>query len=446
MIRALHAIMRTTVRHAWATRSIFWLMTAALVPAILFPLIIKGDGTPAGAQVMLLTYAPIALFAVLLIGSVWMGAYALAAERLQLQLSMLKTKPISGLAIWLGKWLAVCAINLSVLLCSGLVFAGMLQLRGVGVDTASRSFWQPHSPDEGALLQQAEALWLRRRTEAAQAEEPQTVPPLQQIVNRMRQQQYRVPPGGNVSWRIPLPPRLPEKGIWRLTYHWRLDPMRRAPVHGSWHLTDYATGHPLATHPVTGLLDGNHTFAWGILQLPPETRVLELRFQASPENEPHIFFDSKAPISLQHQAGSRAENLLRAAGIAMIFGGALAAVALALSACFSFPVAVFATHGIVLALLVAAVAGQEGMELRHSHGHDHGHPDGWILTYTGHFLDSLHAHTHALRAALPFRRLSESIQITFHEHAIPLFLLAICLPLLCAAIAHIKIKREEVTQ
>jgi len=155
MIRAVSAIMYLTLRQAWASRSILGLGMAALVPAVIFPLIIKGDNTPTGAYRMLMTYAPMGLFALLLSGSIWLGAFALATERLHLQFAMLKTKPVRGVCIWLGKWLGVCMVLLLVLTLSGSIFAAMLHLRRESLVPASHAFWLSYAPDEQAIWQQA---------------------------------------------------------------------------------------------------------------------------------------------------------------------------------------------------------------------------------------------------------------------------------------------------
>jgi len=202
----------------------------------------------------------------------------------------------------------------------------------------------------------------------------------------------------------------------------------------------------LATRHVNGLLDGNHILEWGTMTLPLAMSRISLRFQSAAENAPDIFFDTRSPISLQHEAAPRWHNLMRAAGIMLVYCIAVAAIALSLSAYFSFPVAVFATHGLLVALLIAAVAGQPDVFSGHDHVHDHGAADGWILDQSTHLLDVLHSHTLQLGKALPFQELSEHLQITLRDYTAILLLLGLVLPLLCAGLAHARIQRGEAPQ
>lgn len=82
MMRPAFAIMVNTLRQAWYHRATLWLWLATAAIALLLPRWIRGDGTTEGTYALLFTYIPIAIFSIVLIGSTWLGAHALAAEKI----------------------------------------------------------------------------------------------------------------------------------------------------------------------------------------------------------------------------------------------------------------------------------------------------------------------------------------------------------------------------
>jgi hypothetical protein len=444
MIRACFFIARATIRHAWNNRAIGWIILATGAVSIGMPLMLTGDGSPEGAWSMQMTYTPTVLFAILATTSVWLGAYSLSIEKQQMTLAMLTTKPVSGFSIWLGKWLGVCAIHALAMLISGIIFLSIVSLRSGSVQSDAHTFWQPFYPDESELF--ARATSILAEWSPSGAEQDASPPSPEQVMNRLRQQQYRVSPDQSIQWQIPVSRRITTEPLWRLQFHWRLDPMRRSPVAGTWMLHAPDQTKPLATHTLSDKLDGSHVVTWELSELHPPPRTMILSFHAAPENESHVFFDIRHPVSLQQATSSLGPNLLRAGVIAMIFCACIAALALLFSACFSFPVAVFATYGSLFALVIASVAGQDQLRTGHSHDHGdgHGHLAEWLLDHTGHFLDNVYALTYGLREALPFRSLANHVHISLQDHA-PFLLIALLLcPLVCATLAHLKITQEEV--
>ncbi len=441
MIRAILALVYATLKHAWSTRAIIWLVAWAAVPAVLLPMTLQADRTAAGAHGMILTYTPIALFAVLLVGSIWLSAYTLASERLHLQFSMLRTKPVYGAAIWLGKWLGVLIIIAITLTISVALFFATMIIRFQGQPIATKPVWTISPPDETVILEQARQMQQNMMLQADPSDH-HNIPTLQQWVNRLRQQKYRVAPGSSTSWKIPL--TLHNNTAQAMQFQWRLDPMRRQPVAGTWTLLTPGAIEPLAIYPVSGLLDGTHTISLPQHNIPAATPYLIITFESSPDNEPQIFFDHQNPVRFKQQSGIFLANLIRATMLILALCAATSALTLLFSAFLSFPVTVFAAHGVLVALLVPAIAGQDTPHIRHSHGHHHGHTETWFLTHAEHFLNALYRLTRSLRATLPFRRLSENIHISFQEHASVICILILLLPMLCAILAHLKIMREEV--
>ncbi len=442
MTRAIFSFAYATTKHAWSTRAIAWLAIWATIPAVFFASTLRADRTITGAQTMILTYAPIAIFAVLLIGSIWLSAFTLSSERMHMQFAMLRTKPVHGVAIWTGKWLGVLIIMAIALAIAIATFFITMTIRFQGHPIARIPVWNVCQPDETVIHDQAYRILQKMERQAETTDHH--IPSLRQIVNRLRQQQYRVGPGTSTSWHIPLDWHDTPHAKRQMQFQWRLDPMRRAPVTGTWTLSVPDEASPLSVNKVSGLVDGHHTISLPELDIPTGTPYLIVTFHAAPDNEPQIFFDHKSPVSLKQQSGILAFNLMRAATLMFVLCAAVAAITLLFSSFFSFPVTVFTTHGVIFALLITAIAGRDTPHIRHSHGHHHGHNENWLLTQTEHFLDAIYHLTSSLRSTLPFRYLSENMQISFRDHAAILLILMVLLPLSCAWCAHYKMMHEEV--
>ncbi len=445
MIRAIAAFIYASLKHAWSTRAIAWLMVWAAIPAMVLPMTLRADGTTAGALTMILTYTPIAIFAVVITGSIWLGGYTLAAERIHQQFAMLRTKPVAGFAIWFGKWFAVQLAVGAILAIALLLFFGTMTIRFQGKAIPTHPVWTAYRPDESSLWEQARKQQ-QHMIQHADGHEAQHLPTLQQIANRLRQQQYRVAAGNTTSWNILLDAQVSTAQPWELHFQWRLEPMRRAAVSGQWTLTLPDDPTPLETRSIESVLDGNHVLRIPALDLPSGTESVILSFTSDADNEPHIFFDNQAPVSLNQQTGVLPGNLIRAAILMAIVCAAAAAMALTVSAFLSFPTTIFATYGILLAFLIATIAGRDTPQIRHAQSQHHGHMENWLLTQTEYFLDFIYRGSSYLRTALPFRHLSENIQVTLHDHILTIVLLLVALPVLGATLAHLKLMREEVVQ
>ncbi len=438
MIRSALAIARITIRHAAHSRALFWLLSGGIIPALLIPLLIEGDGTPEGTVAMISTYAPPVLFVVLLTGSIWLGCIALASERNLRQEAMIRTKPVRTLSLWSGKWLGVNACTLLVLLSSGLTYHAALQFRLKRIEIPPPVVWQPFSPDETELLVTARGNLDRWRSLAP---DPHLIPTLEQEANRLRHQHYQAVARQPVSWLIPIEPA-GNGDAWVLQFRFRLDPMLRHPIAGNWTIEPADAQTPLATLFMENRLDGNHQLPLDHFTPPPQTDRLRVRFTPDAETQPRIFFDSQSPVRLLLQTSSPPRNLWRAALVLVACSAAVSAISLLLSACLSFPVAVFSAYSTIIALLIATVAGALNIE----HGHDHGPPifGETLMALSGHILESVHHAASALQRVLPFQALSHSHIVPLQTVRGTLLVLLVGIPALCAILTAWRLSRHEV--
>jgi ABC-type transport system involved in multi-copper enzyme maturation permease subunit len=437
MTRSVTAIAKVALRHFWATRAILWVFAAACTPALLFPIILQADGTPTGRWLMIMQYTPIAIFVGTLMSAIWMAAYILSSEKTQLRLSMLRTKPLNGLSIWLGKWIATCLVQAMAILLGFVILISMLLPKVA--QHKDLSTWVPFTPDESELYAQAQDMINQRKSNS---ENNHSTPSVEQMVNHVKLRQYRVAPGRSIDWIIPISQNLTERGAWQLRFQWKLDPMQRTPVSGTWQLTT-TDQKILASLPVYELMDGSHTINWPELRIPPHSKSVRITFQNSDQNTSYVFFSTKSPIQLCQQSGSLYPNMLITALLLFGFCASAAAVSLTVSSFLSFPVTVFATHGILFAVIIASLAGQAPGNASMAH---HATNHNAVFLTARQFLDQAYMVTASLRNALPFDRLANSLTITYREHLIDLAVLLLVIPLIMASLAHFQYMRQEVMQ
>ncbi len=440
MIRASLAIAAITIRQACNTRALAWLFAAAALPAVLLPFHLASPANPAATYTLLATYVPPLIFAVVITGAIWLGCASIASERSQQQLAMLRTKPVGGGTIWCGKWLGVNGICLFLLLCAGSLFYLATQVRLAQRDVPPPTVWQPFLPDETALRATARQNLVKWRKAAP---DPSLVPSLQQESNRLRQQNYQTRAGSPVTWTIPVEASA-DKTRWALQFQFRVHPMQRQPIAGTWLLDHPDAGTTLGTFPVENLLDGLHQIPLQDLTLPPHTKSVQLQF--IPEApQPTIFFDAQSPVRLLRQAASLPANLARAGILLLACVAALSAIAILLSSCLSFPVALFSAYASLVALVIASVA--RALDVSYSHAHSHGTPrfGDSLLALSHRILSAVQSAASALQDLLPFDALANAYLVPIAPATKSLLLFLLVIPALSALLTAWRMSRQEVS-
>ena len=127
--RRTRAISRLTWRAAFRFR-FFWVMAILLLVSVVgLPMMIKGDGTAEGLTQILITYTLSMVFFLLGAGTLWLSAGTMARDIEDSQMQMIATKPIARWQIWMGKWIGIMALNVTLLAIVGAAVFGVVEYR-----------------------------------------------------------------------------------------------------------------------------------------------------------------------------------------------------------------------------------------------------------------------------------------------------------------------------
>ena len=111
---ALRASLRTKV-----VAALLALLTACV---LILPGVVKGDGTPEGDLRILISYTLGFSFGILCLATLWAASALFAAEIDSERMQLSAVKPVRVAEFWLGKWLALLALNAALLAA---VYAGV---------------------------------------------------------------------------------------------------------------------------------------------------------------------------------------------------------------------------------------------------------------------------------------------------------------------------------
>ena len=424
-----------------------WLLAATVGATFGLPFLLRGDGTAIGHMRMVLTYPIGVLFAVLLLGTLWLAAGLVALEISGRQLQSVAVKPVRAFDIWAGKWLGLLAINacLVAVAALGVLVSARIIAQQYAQDASSRTALQKQlfvgrrgiAPEVSpAVLDEAEQL---HRALIAEGRISESVP-IERFVQEAKAKQSIVAPGSTVSWKLALPvmrqtrkqpPKL------SLQYHFRCDPTERTPVSGSWTLA--SEGCAPVQIAVQEVLDGIHH-----LMVPdtfrPNTEMVTVSFmQAATAGAPYLFFDAEAPVTLLVHESSFTMNLLRSMLALLCFLAAVAAIGLTMGTLFSFPVAVFAGAAILFALTLAAGFSEEPV------GHSHGEATtpNIVTRIAESALLALKHTTAAVIDDIPIAAVGNGMLFSWRQTGACVFLLLLLLPAILGAVSALLLSQKE---
>jgi hypothetical protein len=416
------------------------MLTGAIAAATL-PMALRGDGSTGSTLRLALTYPPILLFMILLLGTVWMAAATMAQELENGGMASVITKPIRPAGIWIGKWLGILLLDAGLLTVSAAIFIPIVS--GIAKRDQNRdgiSFADGHLeflPDDSIYRQEA----LARMSAPSLAASPVAERSFDRFLNIIKFENSRVIPGKTCTWTIPLvndwTPHPPSDiSTWGLQFTFHCDPQTRAPVNGAWTVTD-AHGLPVSVS-IGPLLDGLHPIA-----LPPEVSLhpgLATVTFSNRQDSSTVYFDPRSPVKLQRRECTFGENLIRAYCILFCFLAAAAAIALTMGVLFSFPVAVFTVLSLFLAIAVSlAFAGIPPP----THTHGDVQVDGVIKSTGEQLLSHIHRATASTLQRLPLAALSHAQHITNHQILQATTRLLAAVPAMLCALSALLLGRKE---
>lgn len=349
---AWHAL-RTTLR----SRVVLVLLALLLAAAFLLPTAIRHDGTPEGLIRVHLTYTLGIAGFLLSLATLWAGCAAISQEADDKTLQLLLVKPIPRLSIWLGKWLALVAMNVVLLALVGAVTLAALhvKLRQGSFDPADLA---------RARLTTLAALETRRaplpeidaevRAAYVALQARGAIPPdahesviLDSLRRTRLAQRYSIAPGDAHTWTFdPLPTPPPY-----LLVQFRCDTSLFGAGQIDSTLT-LASGEWQRTHDIHAMPGTLETVLFDDTpdQYPGPINVV---FHNPGTHNTTLFFDPSDGLVLRFPIGTFTANYLRALASLFLRLALFAAIGTTLGTLFSMPVAAFLSLVLILVLLLS---------------------------------------------------------------------------------------------
>ena len=431
-------------------RSKLVLALAVVVALIVggMPLLLKGDGTPAGVARMTLLYPLGAAFAFLALAAPWTAAAALASDVKGRTLQLVRVKPVRMWQLWLGKWLGLLFLNALLLAAA---FAGVhARLAATGalaaddIRLAKRNV-RPVLPPLEKQIAEMEA--------NVAASYPQGLSPQER--RDLRATLRRQLPYATASlrprdtWRwVFAPPRVPAEGetVWlRLGLH--SDPLApEQPVARVGLASKDAILPAIAPHDIYNFASRHQEFA---LAAPDASvsRQLELVItNLGATNAPPLLVQPRQGLVLLVRAGRLEANMARAYAILLSLLALLLALGLASGAFFTLPVAVFATTCLIVSVLASAYAVSDPDILDPDSFASLPAPQRLQFRLSAAVTQSLAALSAPALSPAPLAQLSESEWIPPEDLLRALAGNGLALPLLLALLSSLHLARKELPE
>jgi hypothetical protein len=349
-MRPVLAIARLTFKAAVRFRLVLVLGLLLFALVIVLPAVVKHDGTARGLAQIVLTYTLSLTTAILGFVTLWLGCGMLAREIDECQLQLVTVKPVARWQVWTGKWLGIMSLNLVLLSLAGGAVAGLLMWRAEQLPTTpvnqralllnqvlvARESVRETLPD----LDAETGRMLKERLAGRSAEALDTAVMRQRLSEEVRSQFEVVPPGAVRAWVLDLS---------RGEGHWRPRPVQlrfkfftsERALTGTYPL-NWRVGPPDGA-PRELDLGTLAAETFHEVEIPAEAINArgQLRVECRNVNRFSVVFPlADGMEALQREAGF-AVNFARGLAIVFCWLGMLAALGLAASGAFSFPVAAF---------------------------------------------------------------------------------------------------------
>ncbi len=443
----IRSIAKLAIRTAVRSRAFAWLLASTLGITLGLPFALRGDGTAVGHMRVVITYPTAILFAVLLLGTLWLAAGIISLELSSRRLQSVAVKPARAFDIWFGKWLGILAINATLIVVA--TVSMLLSVNAIAhryaetpeLKTAiqeqilvGRRAIAPEPPPN--LMDEAEQ---QRWALVAEGKIPETVP-VDRFFQELKAKRSIVAPGTTVAWNLGLPPSLLRQKPQQkrsLRYHFRCNPTERTPVSGTWTLS--AAGCPPAQLAVHNVLDGIHHLAIPNSFQPTATTITAAFTHATTVDAPYLFFDADMPVALLVHESNFTMNLIRGMLAMLCFLATVAASGLMMGTLFSFPVALLAGGAMLFALTLAAGFSEE------SAGHSHGleQAPGVITRLAEPVLIALKHATANVVNNIPIAALGDGMLFSWQQTGECLLLLLVLLPAILGAMSAFLLSRKE---
>lgn len=364
-LRQIFGVTLVTLRALVRTKTVPALTLLLLLCVTLLPRLITGDGTPAGAFKILLTYTLGFAFGLLCLVTLIAACGLFAAEIDSTRIHLTVVKPLTTFQLWLGKWLALVLLAVTLL-------AGVYALVYVQITLSMRQpVWQEQvtlvsrhvvHPTLPSLQEEARMVYDEMKRHNALPTNRTERQILGTLAARAHDRYDVINPGESLKWPFTFAQPLATNSIVTVRIRFDTEYSTRSKVVGGCRLATTAQPNEGVEVELNDLTQNEIEFDVDLRAfngIAPTGFELSFQHRGDPEKSSGLMVRPRQDVVLLTTATSFEANLVRALIVQGSILALLAAFGLMLGACFSLPVALFAA----LILLVVVQIGDVVVEI-----------------------------------------------------------------------------------
>jgi hypothetical protein len=352
----IQAIARLTFWEGIRMRIVLVFVVVLIFVVLRLPFALRGDETLSGRLQTFLSYSLGALSVFLSLATVFLSCATLTRDVHERSIQLVLTKPVSRFEVLFGKWLGVNALNVLLVVLSGLViyaFAVFIKTRPEqfardrlkleDVVWTARVAAQPARPDfEAAARERVEQMATEGRTfplgRAGKIEE---------IAQELKEDWKRVPPLWARVYEFEDLPRPGSAGtVYQVRFKAQAIPIGADDtLHIDWALLDPETRETLAARRTDERSSVRHQFLVRSGIVKDGKAMIGV---GNPSERKTIYFEGEDGLEILYQVGSFEGNFVKSLLLILFRLAFLSAVGLFFGTFVSFPVACFCTLSIFL--------------------------------------------------------------------------------------------------
>ncbi len=199
-MRAFLEVVRLEWKALVRSKTVLFLLAAAVAWMVAFPSLVRGDGTAAGARELDIHFSLGGVFALLVVALLASATGSLARERVEKRLQLTLVRPVGRIALILGKVAAHVAVGAAVLA----VACGILASR-VDCATPCSHVLSPILPSVQAEAERMYALYMADTNTPAAVRHAPKATVLRLLANRAIDRYETVGTNGVARWRFAAP-------------------------------------------------------------------------------------------------------------------------------------------------------------------------------------------------------------------------------------------------
>ena len=359
-MRKTLAIARLVLKAAIRSRLFATAAVVLFAAMASLPFLVKGDGTPVGeARVLVYYNIGIASF---LIGALALieACGAVSQEISEKQIQLVRSKPVSTIHIWVGKWLGILAMTALLVTVAGVTTRVAMSVRGMGggdVDKEVLTARRRLAPAMASFEQDVDDLYNTLKAQGRVPENADEDAVKEQLKPIAVANRITVGAGEERRWTFDVPSDCRPTGAEgggsvELRSRFNAAMRDEKPMKCSWRVID-SKGAEILAVPAALYYDGMNSVSLPADLVKDHSELTVVFRNEEARNGRTVVFRERRGIEILVTEGGFAMNMFRALLIVFLVAGLLAALGLTLGSLFHLPVAVFVSLAIVLASFTA---------------------------------------------------------------------------------------------